>query len=234
MKGGKNYIWLILIFAALHFFCCVSCRALNVADEHVLTLLTIAMTFILCYQREMKIFSLISAVIIVNVMAYLIGNSLPKLLIPLMGESVWVFAISTFTTTLVLGFSFELVMNLLNKGRKVEQPEYRQRWIVHLNDRIVPVKTEQIAYFFSENKSNYLVADDGNKYLIDATIESIEKDLDPTKFFRINRGGIVALSAIDSAQKKAGRYVVEVHPALGLNMVVARSRVDAFLEWLAR
>lgn len=73
-----------------------------------------------------------------------------------------------------------------------------------------------------------------SKYLIDSTIESIEKELDPTKFFRINRGGIVALSAIDSAKKIAGRYVVEVHPALGLTMIVARSRVDTFLDWLAR
>ena len=234
MKSGKYYIWVILVFAALHLFCCVSCRVLNVADEHVLTLLTIAMTFILCYKREMKIFSIISAVIIVNVMAYLIGNSLPKLLTPLMGETIWVYATSTFVTTMVLGFSFELVMDLLHQGKKEEQPQFRQRWIVHLNDRIVPIKTEQIAYFVSENKSNYLVADDGNKYLIDATIESIEKELDPTGFFRINRGSIVALSAIDSAKKKAGRYVVEVHPALGLNMVVARSRVDAFLAWLAR
>ncbi|MCQ2171853.1 MAG: LytTR family transcriptional regulator [Bacteroidales bacterium] len=233
MKVKNIHVWLILVFAALHFFCCISCRALKVADEHVLTLLTIAMIFILCYWREMKIFSMISAVIIVNVMAYLTGNSLPKLLTPLMGETVWVYATSTFVTTLVLGFSFEFVMNLLSKGRK-ERQNFRQRWIVHLNDRIVPVKTEQIAYFFSENKSNYLVADDGNKYLIDSTIESIERDLDPAAFFRINRGSIVALSAIDSAKKKAGRYVVEVHPALGLNMVVARSRVDAFLAWLAR
>ncbi len=234
MKGKDNHIFIICLFAALHAFCCLSCRALKVADEHVLTLLTIAMTFILCYRREMKVFSIISAVIIVNVMAYLIGNSLPKILSPLIGETVWVYAISTFTTTIVLGFSFEFVMNAIIKRRKEEHPDFRQRWIVHLNDRIVPVKTEQIAYFFSENKSNFLVADDGNKYLIDATIESIEKELDPTRFFRINRGGIVALSAIDSAKKKAGRYVVEVHPALGLNMVVARSRVDAFLDWLAR
>ena len=173
-------------------------------------------------------------VIIVNVMAYLIGNSLPKLLAPLMGETMWVYVTSTFTTTMVLGFSFEFVMNFINKGRREEQPDFKQRWIVRLNDRIVPVKTEQIAYFFSENKSNFLVADDGNKYLIDSTIESIEKELDPTKFFRINRGGIVALSAIDSAKKIAGRYVVEVHPALGLTMIVARSRVDTFLDWLAR
>lgn len=234
MKIKFNYIPVICLFAALHAFCCLSCRALSVEDEHVLTLLTIAMTFILCYQRGMKVFSIISAVIIVNVMAYLIGNSLPKLLAPLMGETVWVYAISTFTTTMVLGFSFEFMMNLINRGRREEQPDFKQRWIVHLNDRIVPVKTEQIAYFFSENKSNFLVADDGNKYLIDSTIESIEKELDPAKFFRINRGGIVALSAIDSAKKIAGRYVVEVHPALGQTMVVARSRVDTFLAWLAR
>ena len=148
MKGKDNHIFIICLFAALHAFCCLSCRALKVADEHVLTLLTIAMTFILCYRREMKAFSIISAVIIVNVMAYLIGNSLPKILSPLIGETVWVYAISTFTTTIVLGFSFEFVMNAIIKRRKEEHPDFRQRWIVHLNDRIVPVKTEQIAYFF--------------------------------------------------------------------------------------
>ncbi len=234
MKIVKKYTALIVLFAVLHLFCCLSCRALGVADEHVLTLLTIAMTFILCYQREMKVFYIIAAVIIVNVMAYLIGNSLPKLLIPLMGETVWVYATSTFVTTMVLGFSFEFVMNLISKRVVEPEPEFKQRWIVHLNDRIVPVTTEQIAFFFSENKSNYLVANDGNRYLIDATIESIENNLDPSRFFRINRGCIVSLASIDSAKKNAGRYVVEVHPSIGPKMVVARSRVDAFLAWLAR
>lgn len=233
MKIINKYLPLIILFAVLHLFCCVSCRALGVADEHVLTLLTIAMTFILCYQREMKVFYIIAAVIIVNVMAYLIGNSLPKLLIPVMGDTLWVYASSTFVTTLILGFSFEGLMSLIARRRKTDRKEYRQRWIVHLNDRIVPVKTEQIAYFFSENKSNYLVAFDGNKYLIDSTMEMIVADLDPTRFFRINRGCIVSLASIDSATKKAGRYVVESHPALGYVMIVARSRVDDFLAWLA-
>ena len=234
MKQSVKYLSVIVLFSVLHLVCCVSCRSLGVEDEHVLTILTIAMTFILCYQRELKLLYIIAAVLIVNVAAYLLGNSLPKLLDPLMGEGLWIYAVSTFATTLILGLLFEAVISVILKNMNSKRKEYRQRWVVHLNDRIVPIKTEQIAYFFSENKSNYLVASDGNKYLIDRTMESIVADLDPSRFFRINRGAIIALSAIDSAAKKAGRYVVEVHPALGLSLVVARSRMDDFIAWLAR
>ena len=229
----KSSILMILLFAALHGFSCIACRTMGVEDEHALTLLTIAMTFVLCSRRGMKFIYLIAVVILVNVLAYLIGCALPKLLIPLMGENMWVNAISTTVTTLILGFSLEFGADILLKDVPApEDRQFRQRWVVQFNDRIVPVKTEQIAYFFSENKSNYLVTFDGQKYLVDSTIDAIVSDLDPAKFFRINRGCILSLSCIDSAVKDAGRLVAEVHPATESSFVVTRSRVDDFIKWL--
>lgn len=227
-------LWIIILFSFLHAFCCVACRTIDVEDEHALTLLTIAMTFILCYRRDMKFFHTIAAVILVNVLAYLIGNFLPKVLIPLMGESLWVYVISTAVTTLILGALFELVIDFILKNTEVktESKLLRQRWVVRLNDRIVPVKTEQIAYFFSEEKCNYLVTFDGGRYIIDSTMEEIVAGLDPVLFFRINRGCILSLACIDSAVKDNGSYIVDVHPNLGREISVARSRVDDFLKWL--
>lgn len=231
MKRDTGF-WIIMLFTFLHAFCCVACRALEVEDEHALTLLTIAMTFILCYRRDIKFFYTIAAVILVNVLAYLIGNCLPKFLIPLMGESLWVYVISTSVTTLILGALFELVIDFIIKKSETEPRTFRQRWVVRLNDRIVPVKTEQIAYFFSEEKCNYLVTFDGGRYIIDSTMDEIVAGLDPVLFIRINRGCILSMACIDSAVKDNGSYIVDVHPNLGREISVARSRVDDFLKWL--
>ena len=40
--------------------------------------------------------------------------------------------------------------------------EYKQRYVVRFNDRIVPVQTTDIAYFYSEEKNTYLVTSDNN------------------------------------------------------------------------
>lgn len=236
----KQIFIIVLVFAILHGLCCIGCRSLGIEDTRSLTLLTIAMAFILAYQRRMKIYYIIAAIIIVIVVAYLIGNAIPLLIIPVFGESIWIYVASTMFTTIVLALLLEigtdLVLKLNGSGESLkeapEKMEFRQRWVVRINDRIVPVKTEQIAYFFSEDKSNYLVTFDGGRYLVDATMENILSELDPVRFFRINRGAILSLACIDSAVVDSGRYSVIVHPDIGVAMNVARSRVDNFLKWL--
>ena len=238
MNRLKKSIIVILVFAVLHGLCCFCCRTLGIEDSWVLTLLTIAMVFILGYQRGMKIYFVIAAIILLNVLAYLMGNAIPLAFIPLFGQSLWINVFTTTFTTLILGVIFELAADIFFKSRRAdheagaEQHDFKHRWVVRVNDRIVPVKTEQIAYFFSEDKSNYLVTFDGGKYVVDSTMDTIMGELDPKTFFRIGRGCILSLSCIDSAVVTAGRYSVEVHPSLGVPMVVARSRVDEFLTWL--
>ena len=112
---------------------------------------------------------------------------------------------------------------------------YKERYIVRFNDRIIPLQTSNIAYIFSEDKNNYLVTFDGQKYIIDSSLDVIIEDLDPEYFFRISRGSIVSMKAIDTITKQlGGRLRLEVHPAPSFEMTVSRSRVDDFLAWLER
>ena len=115
------------------------------------------------------------------------------------------------------------------------QKSYKERYIVRFNDRIIPLMTSTIAYIFSEDKSNYLVTFDGQKYIIDSSLDVIAEELDPEYFFRISRGCIVSMKAIDTIIKQmGGRLRLVAHPAPSFDMTVSRSRVDDFLKWLER
>ena len=112
---------------------------------------------------------------------------------------------------------------------------YKERYIVRFNDRIIPLQTSSIAYIVSEDKTNYLVTFEGQKYIIDSSLDVIIEELDPEYFFRISRGSIVSMKAIDTITKQlGGRLRLEVHPAPSFEMTVSRSRVDDFLAWLER
>lgn len=111
--------------------------------------------------------------------------------------------------------------------------EYRQRYIVRFNDRIVPVQTAEIAYFYSEEKNTYLVTNDNNRYIMDQSLDVLSDELDPGRFFRISRNCILAMPAIVSIVKYLGnRLKITARPRSEFEMVVSRSRVDDFLKWL--
>ena len=112
---------------------------------------------------------------------------------------------------------------------------YKERYIVRINDRIVPLQASNIAYVFSEEKNNYLVTFDGQKYIIDSSLDVIVDELDPEYFFRISRGCIVQMKAIDTIVKQmGGRLRIVAHPEPPFEMTVSRSRIDDFLAWLER
>ncbi len=115
------------------------------------------------------------------------------------------------------------------------QKEYKERYIVRFNDRIVPLLTSNIAYVYSEDKTNYLVTFEEQRYIVDCSLDVISEDLNPDEFFRISRSCIISMKAITSIIKQqGGRLRVVAKPEPSFEMTVSRSRVDDFLEWLEK
>lgn len=115
------------------------------------------------------------------------------------------------------------------------EKEYKERYIIRFNDRIVPLQTSDIAYVYSEEKNNYLVTSYGHKYVIDSSLDVIYEDMNPRDFFRISRGCIMSMKAIRSIIKQAGgRLRIMTDPESPFEMTVSRSRVDDFLAWIER
>ena len=131
------------------------------------------------------------------------------------------------------GIDVESLLNAI--GTNEQKKEYKERYIIRFNDRIIPLQTDNIAYVYSEEKTNWLVTFDDEKYIIDSSLDVIGEELDPEKFFRISRGCIVSLKAIVSIIKQVGsRLKIIAKPEANFEMTVSRSRVDDFLQWLER
>ena len=120
-------------------------------------------------------------------------------------------------------------------GNNAPKKEYKERYIIKFNDRIIPLETSNIAYIYSEEKNNYLVTFEDKRYIIDSSLDTVTEDLNPEFFFRISRSCIISLKAIGSIVKQAGgRLRISARPEPGFEMTVSRSRVDDFLTWLER
>lgn len=110
---------------------------------------------------------------------------------------------------------------------------YKQRYLLRYNDKIVMVDTAQIAYFYSDAGSTYLMTSAGEKYLMDISLDTISRDMDPARFFRISRSCIVADSAIGTVAKRLGnRIKLSLKPSSDIDSFVSRSKTADFLVWL--
>jgi len=139
-------------------------------------------------------------------------------------------------------FDVDLLMRALGTRQgdvreEAESKSWRERFLVQLGDRIVPVKTADILCFFSQDGNNYVMTTDSAVYIIDLTLDSVMSELDPSRFFRISRGGIVSKEAVGSVSKLLGgrlrlTLACTVHNSYSPDLTVSRSRSDDFLSWL--
>ena len=111
--------------------------------------------------------------------------------------------------------------------------QFRRRLIIRLGQQIIPVPTSEIAYFFIEGKDKYIVMDNGTRYYMDRQTDAVLKELDPQLFFRVSRNYIVSFHAIRKIEKLFdGRMRVNLVPQPKEEVLVARLRVQDFMDWL--
>jgi DNA-binding LytR/AlgR family response regulator len=119
----------------------------------------------------------------------------------------------------------------------IQQPaqSYKQRHLLRYNDKIVMVETSNIAYFYSEEGSTYLMTLTGESYLMDVSLDVVSKDLNPARFFRISRSCIVSSVSIGQVVKKMGnRLKLSLKPASNIDSFVSRAKTADFMEWLEK
>lgn len=120
-------------------------------------------------------------------------------------------------------------------GMQQSTQSYKQRHLLRYNDKIVMVETANIAYFYSEEGSTYLMTLSGESYLMDVSLDVVSKDLNPARFFRISRSCIVSSVSIGQVVKKMGnRLKLTLKPASNIDSFVSRAKTADFMEWLEK
>ena len=109
----------------------------------------------------------------------------------------------------------------------------RTRILVPLVDGYLKLNINDVAWFHSSQKVTTAYTLQGNPHILDMTLEKLENELDPKKFFRANRQFILNISAIHRIENWFnGKLVIKAQPESSEQIVVSRERARSFKEWL--
>jgi len=124
------------------------------------------------------------------------------------------------------------ILQLLKKMQD-NKPIYRTRFLIPYRDTFVLLKEEEIAYFTSENRATYLITHSAARYLVDYTLETLEKELNPESFFRVSRQFIVSLQSITGIQQYFNSQLkIELAPTTEEGILMSRERSNQLKKWL--
>jgi DNA-binding LytR/AlgR family response regulator len=119
--------------------------------------------------------------------------------------------------------------------QEMNSSRFRERLMIKRGQQLSYLKTEMTAYCYADGKLCYAVDFSSNKYLLESNLSQLEEQLQPNKFYRINRHLLVNIDAINKVHTwLGGRLKLELSPGTTAETVVSRERVNGFKEWLGQ
>lgn len=117
---------------------------------------------------------------------------------------------------------------------RTEPKTYKTTFLVAHRDQLIPLKTENIAYFRIDTGIVKAITVENTSHTVDEKMEDIETDLNPRLFYRVNRQFIVSRDAImNIKQYFNGKLIVVVNPVCDERIVVSKAKSKEFKDWMA-
>jgi len=111
--------------------------------------------------------------------------------------------------------------------------DYKERFLVKTGQHLQYINVEDIAYFYSEDGLVHLQTKTTKRYIVDYTLDQLERMVDPNCFFRINRKIITNICAVKKIHTYFNsRLLLDLAPKINLEVIVSRDRVGDFKQWL--
>lgn len=109
----------------------------------------------------------------------------------------------------------------------------RRRILARLGSTLHAVEIDDVAYFLADDKLTVVVTTAGRELLVDPSLTTLAREVDPSAFFRANRGALIHARAVRGVRSLGkGRLEVTLEPAR--TVVVSQENGAAFKAWLDR
>jgi len=125
----------------------------------------------------------------------------------------------------------DVIANMLSMFQK-EKTVYKSNFLIPHKDKFIPLSVNDIAYIYSENKIAKIVTFDNRIFYENDSLEKMQRQIDPSKFFRANRQFIISHKAIKDISvwfdsKLSVNLVVDTPEKI----IVSRTNVAEFKDW---
>ncbi|MEO5996269.1 MAG: LytTR family DNA-binding domain-containing protein [Chitinophagaceae bacterium] len=129
-------------------------------------------------------------------------------------------------------FGFKQLLQWQHNGAN---SSVKKRFLVKRGGDYLAIKTEDIAYFYATHKLVCLVDSKGQKFILDKSLADVEKEVDSSQFYRLNRKYLANVNAIKKIKAyPKSKLLIDVDPAVGEEIIISQENVAAFKQWIAQ
>ncbi len=123
--------------------------------------------------------------------------------------------------------------NIKQLLQEITASRYKERLLIKRGQQLSYLKIDELAYCYADGKLCFSVDFNSSKYLLENNLSQLEEQLQPSKFYRINRHLLVNIEAVSKVNTWfGGRLKLELLPPTQLDTLVSRERVNGFMKWL--
>lgn len=115
-----------------------------------------------------------------------------------------------------------------------DMTHYKERLIVYKGEELIPLQMSEILYFSKESKELLCMTAEGKQYHVrNMTMQDLEEQLNPEKFFRLNRQYFIHIRALKRITPFFNsKLKVRLCHCQDEEILVSRERSILFKKWL--
>lgn len=112
-------------------------------------------------------------------------------------------------------------------------PTYLNRIILSLGNTQKPVSVQNVAFFMADDRYLFAITDHSKKYYYNSTLAKLEKELDPTQFFRVSRRYFINKAFIkEIITISNNRLEIKLNIKTEEKLILSYSRNNDFKKWI--
>jgi len=118
------------------------------------------------------------------------------------------------------------------QGHQLKE-KYKKRFLVKRGTDYITIKCDDIACFYATHKLVCLLDCNNQKFILDKSLADIEKEVDPSQFYRVNRKYLVNITAIKKIKAfTKSKLQLLLEPPASEDIVISQENVAAFKNWM--
>jgi hypothetical protein len=132
----------------------------------------------------------------------------------------------------------ELELSISGKKEKedlMDLSHHRKIMVLNYGTLSMPVETTDIAYIYKQDEISYIKTYEGKTYTSTSPLDYLENELDPSRFYRVNRQMIANIKSIHQFRTDAsGKLLLSLLPDFKNEVTISKKKASSFKNWLGK
>lgn len=127
----------------------------------------------------------------------------------------------------------DMLQYLSQLAQFVPAPKYKDKLLVPVKDRLLPISLTEISCFYTSGKSTYIYLKAGGCYPYSKTLEQIALTLNPSDFFRANKQYLIAGDSVKNITIWFdSRLLLTIDCEVPEPIYVSKNKAAEFKAWI--